>query len=94
MIGITWLSRRRRLAAAYKTLFFGGAEKMPLEEARDIVLADLARFCRARNSTYVKGDPHQSAFLEGRREIWLRIQAFANVTDETLRKIEAQLEGE
>lgn len=37
------------------------------------VLKDLARFCRAHNSTFNK-DPRIQANLDGRREVWLRIQ--------------------
>lgn len=38
-----------------------------------IVLHDLARFCRANNSTFHK-DERAHALLEGRREVLLRIQ--------------------
>ncbi len=37
-----------------------------------IVLTDLARFCRAHDSTFQK-DERLHAVLEGRREVWLRI---------------------
>lgn len=37
------------------------------------VLADLAKFCRAHESTF-HPDPRVQAALEGRREVWLRIQ--------------------
>jgi len=37
------------------------------------VLVDLARFCRAHESTF-HADPRVQAALEGRREVWLRIQ--------------------
>lgn len=36
------------------------------------VLKDLARFCRATDSTFHE-DPRAHAVLEGRREVWLRI---------------------
>lgn len=36
------------------------------------VLKDLARFCRAHESTFDL-DPRVSALAEGRREVWLRI---------------------
>lgn len=39
----------------------------------EIVLADLARFCRAHESTGHEND-HVAARLDGRREVWLRIQ--------------------
>ncbi len=37
------------------------------------VLKDLAIFCRAHSSTFHQ-DPRLHAMLEGRREVWLRIQ--------------------
>jgi hypothetical protein len=37
------------------------------------VLDDMARACRANASTYVQGDPHQTAFNEGARAVYLRI---------------------
>lgn len=36
------------------------------------VLKDLARFCRAHESTF-HPDPRVAAALDGRREVWLRI---------------------
>lgn len=45
----------------------------------DIILKDLARFCRAHRSTavfsHIRGalDPLASARADGRREVWLRI---------------------
>jgi len=38
----------------------------------DIVLKDLAKFCRAYDSTF-DPDPRKHALQEGRREVWLRI---------------------
>lgn len=39
------------------------------------VLKDLAQFCRAHSSTF-HPDPRLHAMLEGRREVWLRIQEY------------------
>lgn len=47
------------------------------------VLADLAKFCRANETTFVKDD-RLSAVLEGRREVWLRIQQYLNLTVDEL----------
>lgn len=44
----------------------------------DIVLRDLAKFCRANESTF-NPDPQMHALLEGRKEVWLRIQKYVNV---------------
>lgn len=43
------------------------------------VLADLAKFCRAGESTF-HPDPRVHAVLEGRREVWLRIQKYLRLT--------------
>lgn len=50
------------------------------------VLADLALFCRAHKST-AHPDPHMAARLDGRREVWLRIQAHLQLSDEELWKL-------
>lgn len=47
------------------------------------VLADLAKFCRANESTF-HPDPRKHAVLEGRREVWLRIEKHLNLNDEEL----------
>lgn len=47
------------------------------------VLADLARFCRANEPTY-HPDPRVHAELEGRREVWLRIQRHLQLSDDEL----------
>lgn len=54
-------------------------------ESRDAqaVLEDLARFCRAHASTGSQ-DPAVAARLDGRREVWLRIQQHLRLDDETL----------
>jgi hypothetical protein len=48
-----------------------------------IVLKDLAKFCRANDSTYHK-DPRVHALLEGRKEVWLRIQEYIHLNSEEL----------
>jgi len=50
------------------------------------VIKDLAKFCRA-NSTTFHPDPRMHAVLEGRRETFLRIQQFIQLTPEELLKI-------
>lgn len=49
----------------------------------EAVLADLAKFCRAAESTG-HPDPHVAARLDGRREVWLRIAQHLNLTTEEL----------
>lgn len=67
----------RNRAHAYRVTFTG-----PNAEA---VLADLARFCRASESTF-HPDPRAHAVAEGRREVWLRIQHHLKLTDDDLWK--------
>jgi hypothetical protein len=50
------------------------------------VLDDLAKFCRAHESTF-HPDARIQAALEGRREVWLRIQNHLELDDETLWKL-------
>ena len=61
------------LAFAYNRVF---DKKSPFTEA---VLKDLAKFCRAHQTTY-HPDPRIHAVLEGRREVWLKIQEYLNMT--------------
>ena len=60
---------------AYRRLFSG-----PLA---DIVLKDLARFCRAHESA-MHPDARMHALAEGRREVWLRIQEHLNLSHDQL----------
>lgn len=41
-------------------------------EQAAVVLADLAKFCRANDTTF-HPDPRVHGLLEGRREVWLRL---------------------
>lgn len=50
------------------------------------VLSDLAKFCRAGESTF-HPDPRVHAVLEGRREVWLRIQQHLKLDSESLWKL-------
>lgn len=50
------------------------------------VLKDLSRFCRADKSTF---DPNERfhCVVEGRREVWLRIQNHLNLTPDQLSEL-------
>lgn len=48
-----------------------------------IVLRDLAKFCRAHESTF-NADPRLHAVMEGRREVFLRIQQYAELGEAEL----------
>lgn len=51
------------------------------------VLIDLARFCRANETCIVTGDRESTLVLEGRREVWLRIQQHLNLSSEELMQL-------
>lgn len=73
---VQFLARRAR---AYQLTFNGvGASK--------VVLADLARFCRASQSTAHR-DPYMAARFDGRREVWLRISEHLHLPPEELFKL-------
>lgn len=65
----------RRRKVDYQLAF-----KSPAGQA---VLIDLAKFCRADESCW-HDDPRLHAVLEGRREVWLRIQRHLNLTPDQL----------
>ena len=46
------------------------------------VLADLRRFCRATLPTADVNNERTTYLLEGRREVWLRIMAHLQLTEE------------
>jgi hypothetical protein len=52
----------------------------------EVVLKDLARFCRAHDTTFDK-DPRRHAALEGRREVFLRIQEYLQLTEDEILNI-------
>ena len=51
------------------------------------VLADLRRFCRASVPTADVNNVHTTYLLEGRREVWLRIMAHLQLTEEDVFKL-------
>jgi len=51
-----------------------------------VVLDDLAKFCRANESRF-HADERASIIMEGRREVWLRIQQNLQLTDEQVWKL-------
>ncbi len=48
------------------------------------VLADLAIFCRANETCVIPGDRDKTLILEGRREVFLRLQQHLNLSPEQL----------
>lgn len=67
------------LGAAYRRVFSG--------PDADLVLGDLIAFCHAADTTHVPGDPVGSALLEGRRQVWLRIQARLRIDEATVDRL-------
>ncbi|MGD9742292.1 MAG: hypothetical protein AB7V53_06590 [Dongiaceae bacterium] len=71
--GALWLARAfgpqqaPAVAAAYRDALGPG------RDAARLVLADLARYCRVGQSSFVAGDPHQTAFNEGARDVYLHV---------------------
>jgi hypothetical protein len=49
----------------------------------EAVLDDLAKFCRAHESTF-DPDPRVEGIMQGRREVWLRIATHMNMTEQQL----------
>jgi hypothetical protein len=52
--------------------------------AGEAVLIDLTPFCRARETCVVPGDRDRTWVLEGRREVFLRIRDYLDLTPEQL----------
>lgn len=71
--GALWLMRAfgwrraRSVAAAYRALLD------PKDEQARLILDDLARYCRAGSTSFIAGDPHQTAFNEGARDAFLHV---------------------
>lgn len=71
--GIQWLvsvfgrQRAPDVLAAYRTCLD------PEAPASRLVLRDLAAYCRVGQSSFVAGDPYQTAFNEGARDAFLHI---------------------
>lgn len=85
MIRATISDFKRRLhfvAYAYNQVF---NKASPHTET---VLKDLAKFCRAHATTFLP-DARASAVLEGRREVWLRIQEQLKMTPDEIYRLHA-----
>jgi hypothetical protein len=67
----------RHRAASYRDVFLGHGQ------STDDVLQDLAKFCRAHESTF-HVEHSMSDRLDGRREVWLRIAHHLHLNEEQL----------
>lgn len=74
---VAFIRNRQR---AYQ-LVFGGRDSTKRSPAQQLVIGDLARFCRANTTTF-HADPRMHAVLEGRREVYLRITQHLNLSAE------------
>ena len=78
------LAKIKRRKYSYRRVFMG---EDGLSQDGQAVLADLAKFCKATQSTAVVSpisrqvDPVASALAKGRREVWLRIMAHLHIDD-------------
>ena len=80
-------------ARAYKSLFLGEGGK-PNENAK-IVLEDLMKFCHVNETCLMISsqgtvDPLATVHAEGRREVFLRLNEFLNITQQQLAAIQEQ----
>jgi len=76
----------KRRGQVYRDTFQG--------ELAEEVLQDLERFCHANATTHVEGDSHGTAQLEGRRQVWLRIQGYRQLSDQQVSELAEQADTE
>jgi hypothetical protein len=82
------MSLLRRLRDDYVDVFRSPSDaKLRLPAKR--VLADLSMLCHAAKTTF-GADPHHSAYLQGRRDVWLHIQNMLNLDEDLIRFNERQ----
>jgi len=85
---LDWLFRMRVKSRAYKACFFD--EGGELTDSGRLVLADLAKFCRAhKSSVHISPisrsvDPYATVHAEGRREVYLQILTLLRVSEEQI----------
>ncbi len=79
----------QKRAIAYNKVFD------PKNQFMNYVMMDLAKFCRAHDSTF-HPDPRVHAMLEGRREVFLRIAENLNLSSEEIYKLHRvkEIEGD
>jgi hypothetical protein len=65
------------------TLEFLRLRKAAYQALGEMARKDLERFCRGTKSCF-DADPRVHALLEGRREVWLRVEQHLELTPEQL----------
>jgi hypothetical protein len=88
---IEWLfnahgRRAKPVAAAYRALLGTPEGKL--------VLRDLAAYCRVGASSFAAGDPHQTAFNEGARDVFLHVAEMAGIRPEDFPQLTTTNHGE
>ena len=78
-------------ATALRNLSQGSADERLQRIAWEWILQ---RACRVNGSDFIPGDPHGSAFLQGRREVGRMILNAARTTPEAAAKLEELTKGE
>ena len=68
------LARLRRRRADYRNVFDSDSGRR--------VMADLFRFCRMGQPSFVAGDPHATAYQEGMRRVFLRIAGILRMDEQ------------
>jgi hypothetical protein len=76
-------AKLRRVEEAYRRVF---SEGKPIDGDVDVLMMDLASFCRGYSSTY-HTDSREHARLEGRREAFMRIMDFTRLDHDTLMRM-------
>lgn len=89
--------RRRDAAAGWLVRLWGGEAALvgraygrcldPAGADARRVLSDLARLCMAAETSVVPGDPQGTAFNEGKRAVWLHLQAMLALEPETVESV-------
>lgn len=82
-----WGKRAQKIAFAYYAVF-----DRANPHARS-VLADLAFYCRFGKSSFVAGDPYQTAFNEGARDAYLHLLEMAGLPAEEITTIMEEQDG-
>jgi hypothetical protein len=76
LLSVNQMREARQVAAAYREHL--GSETAAARR----ILVDLARYCRVGQSSFVPGDPHQTAFNEGARDVFLHIAELCGLRPE------------
>jgi len=71
-----WRGRAEHVHGAYRRRLD------PSDPEAKVILADLALYCNVGHSSFVAGDPYQTAFNEGARDAFLHVAAIVDLRPE------------